>query len=396
MQSIKAKAASVFKKLENALEEKQEDIKIDLIDDLYERNQTEEEIKRRTRDKKVINDGGDFDVQVHIQELRDLIGKDLSGASDPVVTVIINEQQKSTKTVPEQTSVALDQILFFSLKSLEPGQLSKTRCFIKVLDHNSIFPNRIIGQFNFNLGSIYYRKNHERYNQWVGLANNTELQQRDYEEDPIKKQEQKKHENDDSDSSDEESKQGMQTDGIQGSLKVSITVLGKNDEKYIHHEDEEEETDKMILLPQSIKQTPYKLSVKIYAYKHLAQLDKGTMAFIERVKHDLDYYNEKDRKLKITSSELVNFVRALLPDAIGHDTQQVQKEKSERQLDPFFVVDFATERKSSNDYDFGTFVGTKNDKVYIEFEIPVMEPTYCNNIQIEFWDKDSLVENDLI
>eukprot|EP01084_Bolivina_argentea_P053518 98261_1 len=390
MDAIKTKAMDLFQKLED----QQAEINIDFIDNLVEGKQTEEEIQRRKADKRVINEGGDFEVQVHIQELRDLVGKDLGGSSDPVVTVTIMEQKKSTKKINKQINVTLDQILFFSLTSLEPKQLLKTRCLIQVFDHNVIFPNKIIGSFEFNLGSIYYKKNHEIYNQWIGLANN-ESQQHDYEED----HKQEDISDTDSDRSiDNDRQQGMRTDGIQGSLKVSLNVLGANDEQFIHYENEEDEhNDGVILLPPSITQTPYKLTVKIYGYKDLAELDKDALAFMERFKHDFNYYNEKDLKLKMSSKEFINFFKALVPDKLSQESKQEKRLKEKRRLDPFFVVEFGGVRLRSIDYeDYPAFVGVTNEKVYVKFELPVMEPTYCNNIQIEFWDKDSLVENDLI
>eukprot|EP01084_Bolivina_argentea_P053519 98268_1 len=390
MDAIKTKAMDLFQKLED----QQAEINIDFIDNLVEGKQTEEEIQRRKADKRVINEGGDFEVQVHIQELRDLVGKDLGGSSDPVVTVTIMEQKKSTKKINKQINVTLDQILFFSLTSLEPKQLLKTRCLIQVFDHNVIFPNKIIGSFEFNLGSIYYKKNHEIYNQWIGLANN-ESQQHDYEED----HKQEDISDTDSDRSiDNDRQQGMRTDGIQGSLKVSLNVLGANDEQFIHYENEEDEhNDGVILLPPSITQTPYKLTVKIYGYKDLAELDKDALAFMERFKHDFNYYNEKDLKLKMSSKEFINFFKALVPDKLSQESKQEKRLKEKRRLDPFFVVEFGGVRLRSIDYeDYPAFVGVTNEKVYVKFELPVMEPTYCNNIQIEFWDKDNLADNDLI
>ena len=61
-----------------------------------EKKKEEENTKNRKKDAEKIAAGGDFQVQVHIIEGRELAGKDSGGTSDPVVTITIFDKKKST------------------------------------------------------------------------------------------------------------------------------------------------------------------------------------------------------------------------------------------------------------------------------------------------------------
>eukprot|EP01083_Nonionella_stella_P304465 1058238_1 len=348
-------------------------------------------IRQRKQDKRVLNEGGNFEVQVHIQELRDLVGVDWGETSDPVVTVTIMDQKKSTKKIEDKTNITLNQILFFSLKALEPRQLLRTKCVVHVFDHNLIFPNKMIGSFEFNLGSIYYKKHHEIYNQWVALSNYDTYEQNNYDTDDTDAK------YDDSDDNKQDNQDRVRADGIQGSLKLSIRVLSPNDEPHTHTKDEEADTrsNGLVLLPPSITQTPWKLTVRIYAFKHFPRLDEDPMAFIERFRHNYDYYKEP-QALKMSNSGFSNILRALVPDAMSADTKEEREKKKHRRLDPFFIVKFGGVPVNSIDFkDIKRSKGCNDDNVLIQFELPVMEPTYCENIEIEFHDKD-ITDTDLI
>eukprot|EP01083_Nonionella_stella_P001403 4028_1 len=62
-----------------------------------EKEKEKEKTKSRKQDTAKIAAGGDFQVQLHIIEGRDLAGKDSGGTSDPVVTITIFDKKKSTK-----------------------------------------------------------------------------------------------------------------------------------------------------------------------------------------------------------------------------------------------------------------------------------------------------------
>ena len=58
----------------------------------------------------------------------------------------------------------------------------------------------LIGEYNFDMSYVYFQENHEMYRQWVGIS------------DPI-------------DNGDK---------GLQGYLKLSITVIGPGDKQFVH------------------------------------------------------------------------------------------------------------------------------------------------------------------
>ena len=181
------------------------------------KEQQENEAKNRKADSAKILAGGDFQVQIHVIEGRDLTGKDANGMSDPVVTISIFDEKKSTKIKNKTKNPRWDQVLYFELNKLEPDQLSQGKALIQVFDADILTRNDLIGAFEFDLSWIYYREHHEVYNQWIALTN------------PDADDEEEEEEKDDD--------EGI--DGIEGYLKLSITILGPGDEQYIHDEEAE-------------------------------------------------------------------------------------------------------------------------------------------------------------
>eukprot|EP00485_Elphidium_margaritaceum_P001758 CAMPEP_0202694498 /NCGR_PEP_ID=MMETSP1385-20130828/8345_1 /ASSEMBLY_ACC=CAM_ASM_000861 /TAXON_ID=933848 /ORGANISM="Elphidium margaritaceum" /LENGTH=1708 /DNA_ID=CAMNT_0049350357 /DNA_START=54 /DNA_END=5180 /DNA_ORIENTATION=+ len=303
-----------------------------------DKKKEETALKNRKSDTKVINAGGDFQVQVHVIEARELRAKDSSGTSDPVVTVTIFDHKKSTTIIEKKKECRWDQVLYFELNGLLPDELSRGTALIEVHDAD-IFGKELIGAFEFDLAWIYYRKHHEVYNQWIALSNTQESEEDEEEKD------------DDDDASDK-SEEGM--DGIEGYLKLSVTVLGPNDEQYIHDEEAEEakqggKLEKgMILISPGIEQTPYLLTIKIYKARHLCKTDDDTIF------------------------------------------SKMAKNTGDQNLDPFFYVEYAGVRLRSN-----TYKGVNAD-CQVGFKIPVMEPVFSDNIIINVVDYDKLSRNDRI
>eukprot|EP01083_Nonionella_stella_P268466 907578_1 len=256
-----------------------------------EKEKEKEKTKSRKQDTAKIAAGGDFQVQLHIIEGRDLAGKDSGGTSDPVVTITIFDKKKSTKIKSRTKNPRWDQVLYFELNGLEPDELSRGKALIEVFDADIISRNDLIGTFEFDLSWIYYKKNHEIYNQWIALANMEEEEEED---------------------ADDESKEDG-IDGIEGYLKLSITILGTGDEQYIHDEEEElAKEDKlesgMILISPGIEQTPHLLTIKIYEARYLTKTDDDTIL---------------DKMMKRTGA---------------------------KNLDPFFYVEYAGVRLRSKKY----------------------------------------------
>lgn len=149
---------------------------------------------------------GDYQIQVHIIEARDLKAENLDGTSDPVCYIQALGSTQNTKTIYGVTSCVFDDLLIFNYKDLEKEQFEEGIIRIAVYDANSIpgAKKTMIGSFTIDAMQVYTSdKNHELYRQWVPLM-------------------------DDEDADDI---------GVQGYLKISITILGPGDKIHIHDED---------------------------------------------------------------------------------------------------------------------------------------------------------------
>ncbi len=187
---------------------------------------------------------GDYMIQVHVIEARELKGRDFGDTSDPMCEISVMGQKKCTAIHKESLNVIFDERVHFSHKGLEPEELNQGRCTIDVYDANMIRRNVLIGSFEFDLLSIYYMEHHELFMQWVALTDVTDA-----------------------------------NEGVQGYLQVSISVLGPKDEMYIHDPSELLSLDGGLLnvmMPPQIEQEPRLLSIHIYELDKLAIMDKLT------------------------------------------------------------------------------------------------------------------------
>ncbi|KAG7392135.1 hypothetical protein PHYBOEH_006471 [Phytophthora boehmeriae] len=76
---------------------------------------------------------GDYQVQVHIIEARDLKGENLSGTSDPYCAVDIMGASKRTSTKYDTLGCVFDEVLFFQFSNIGRHELREAS--IKVLFH---------------------------------------------------------------------------------------------------------------------------------------------------------------------------------------------------------------------------------------------------------------------
>eukprot|EP00475_Leptophrys_vorax_P032002 TRINITY_DN4892_c1_g1_i3.p1 TRINITY_DN4892_c1_g1~~TRINITY_DN4892_c1_g1_i3.p1 ORF type:complete len:1239 (+),score=404.15 TRINITY_DN4892_c1_g1_i3:101-3817(+) len=180
---------------------------------------------------------GDYNIQIHVIEARDLKGRDATGMSDPVVRIETLGQKKNTTIKKQTTTCTWDEVVYFSCKDMTEQQIEMEKIRISVYDANTLLRDVLIGAFDFDMSQVYYRKNHEIHKVWVALTDVTgEFQ------------------------------------GVQGYLKVSVTVLGPGDKLFIHEDDEEEE-ESMVLMPPTIEQKGYLLGVQTYLGQDLPVMD---------------------------------------------------------------------------------------------------------------------------
>ena len=148
---------------------------------------------------------GDYAVQVHVIECRDLKAEDLNGLSDPYARVRVHGRQRKTRVVKKVTSCVFDDVLHFSLPNLTTAAAEAAAVDIAILDHDAIGRHATIGSASFDLRKVHALADHEFYRKWVGLVDTT----------------------------------NSADNGYQGFLKCSVTVLGPGDEQRAHDLDAE-------------------------------------------------------------------------------------------------------------------------------------------------------------
>eukprot|EP01029_Cantina_marsupialis_P007661 TRINITY_DN1863_c0_g1_i1.p1 TRINITY_DN1863_c0_g1~~TRINITY_DN1863_c0_g1_i1.p1 ORF type:complete len:1949 (+),score=644.05 TRINITY_DN1863_c0_g1_i1:310-5847(+) len=173
---------------------------------LIEEQEKQEEERRRSG---IIVKKGDYQVQVHVIEVRDLKPEDANGLSDPVCIVKCLDQKASTRIHKKCLSCVFDEVLFLNRQNASLSDLESAVIDISVYDADGLTRSDLIGCFQFDLMNVYYRKYHEVYEQWVALY-------------------------DPEDGDDQ---------GIQGYLRLSVTVLGPGDRKHVHAEHEDVSSD---------------------------------------------------------------------------------------------------------------------------------------------------------
>mmetsp|Transcript_30125 Transcript_30125/g.35520 ORF Transcript_30125/g.35520 Transcript_30125/m.35520 type:complete len:1909 (+) Transcript_30125:29-5755(+) len=151
---------------------------------------------------------GDYQVSIHVIEARDLKPQDSSGTSDPFVTAKCSLGGTSrTATQKSNNSPLFDERLVFSYKDLTRQALHEATITVSVYDEDFYIFKQMIGSCSFDILGIYTKnEQHEIYRSWVGLTDTEE-------------------------NNDEV--------GIQGFLKLSISVLGPGDPIPVHDLEEE-------------------------------------------------------------------------------------------------------------------------------------------------------------
>jgi len=201
-----------------------------------------DEEEEEDRKKKLVK--GDYVIQVHVIEARDLKPRDFGDTSDPVAEVCVLGVKKSTQIHQESLNVIFDERLTFDFRALEPEELNQGTCLIEVFDANKIRSNVLIGSFEFDLSRVYYEKHHELYKQWVALTDVT-----------------------------------GDNEGVQGYLQVTLVVLGPADEQFIHEESEAFESEGSLLnvmMPPQVETDPHLLKVFVHQLDKLMSMDKLT------------------------------------------------------------------------------------------------------------------------
>eukprot|EP00981_Chlorochromonas_danica_P000154 scaffold46_cov196-Ochromonas_danica.AAC.4 len=171
----------------------------------------EEEAKKQEEKKKELESieikAGDYQVQVHVIEARELKAENYNGTSDPIVFVECFNQKRNTQVIKNVTSCVYDELFIFNLKDVDKEIFEQGIIRLACYDSNILSSKgTMIGAFATDASTIYtMNKDHEMYRQWVPLM-------------------------DDEDPGDV---------GVQGYLKISIQIIGPGEKVKVHDEDAE-------------------------------------------------------------------------------------------------------------------------------------------------------------
>lgn len=210
---------------------------------------------------------GDYQIQIHLIEARELKGKNLNGLSDPVVYMEVLDQKQNSTVQKESLNCVFDEVYIFNFRNLDKDVFSEGIIRIKVMDANVLTKNVLIGSYNFDATQVYFQKDHEFYRKWVALMN---------EDDP-------------------------QDNSVQGYLKLTVQIVGPGEKMKIHDEEEEARKEReamaksgndlgsMIIMPPTIKKEWKFLVTTVYRAEYLPVMDlsaisalsaSGTDAFV--------------------------------------------------------------------------------------------------------------------
>lgn len=184
---------------------------------------------------------GDYQLQAHIIEAKDLKGRDATGLSDPFVCITCFGHSDRTATINQTSSAVWDEQLFFEGKEQHPDQLNSAVVTVQVFDADA-FSKTLIGEYTTDLMNIYYEPHHEIYRRWVALTAPASVRSKG-------------------------------DSGVQGYVKLTLVLLGPGDKPRVHKPDEEEEAD-AILLPPALRLELAFLVVKIHKAEGLPQMDR--------------------------------------------------------------------------------------------------------------------------
>jgi C2 domain len=195
-------------------------------------------------------------VRVHIIEARELMPRDSNGMSDPVCTVSVFGKKQSTETYYKTTSALWDHFMKpFEAQKVTRTEFEQATLTIRVDDANTILRDVEIGSFDLDLATIYAanskvgKKNfpHEIFRRWIALADSTSKEE-----------------------------------GVQGYLKLSVSVLIGDDKPGVHDPADDEadyaggkSLQSLLIQNPRIKTYWSRLRVSAYRAIDLPALDRG-------------------------------------------------------------------------------------------------------------------------
>lgn len=185
---------------------------------------------------------GDYMIQVHIIEARDLVPKDSTGTSDPVVYVEVLGEKQQTAVKKQMLNCVWDDLLIFPLRNIDKGEIEMGYVKLNVMDANTLQRAELIGGAQFDLSYVYSQHNHQLANVWIGLTDTS----------------------------------STLNQGLQGYLRASITVVGPGD-KLVPPPSPfgpgNSDLDGNIIMPSSVGQKVKFLGATIHCAEELPPMD---------------------------------------------------------------------------------------------------------------------------
>ncbi|KXJ13200.1 Otoferlin [Exaiptasia diaphana] len=202
-------------------------------------------------DKKMSVREQDYQIQIRIHEARQLAGTQI----DPVCTVSVGNQKKST-TIKEQTNCPFyDEFFVFDFKMPPMMLFDKIINFQFFTGRNLVSQGALIGAFKLDVGTVYAQPDHRFCRRWAVLTDPDETL-------------------------------GASGAGIKGYSRVDITVLGKNDpaKEAPGIKDNDDDIEGNLLLPEGVpaERPKARIIVKIYRADGLPKMNTGLMANVKK------------------------------------------------------------------------------------------------------------------
>ena len=173
---------------------------------------------------------GDYMIHAYIEQ-----GKEFKGSDDtanPMVEICCLGQKKygsAKKNITQLSEVSWMEHIFMEPKNVEKQDAEDAQIVIRVLD-KGIFKDELIGQFEFNLSYIYFKKDHIMQHQWVAISNPN----------------------------------GEDYSTITGYIKLSISVVCTGDEQVQITDEDGMEEDTNIMMPPQLNPKFYQLKFRFF------------------------------------------------------------------------------------------------------------------------------------
>lgn len=117
---------------------------------------------------------GEYSLHVFIERTRGLCSPtDNEKNLDPVLEIkAFGESQHSNK----KSDIGIEDVYwgqhyYFSKSINNYHEMENEKLSIKVLDHNAILANSLVGSFDIDLTSIYFKTDHALLYRWLAISN---------------------------------------------------------------------------------------------------------------------------------------------------------------------------------------------------------------------------------